>query len=731
MTADGGNRQVRWVLVAILSAVAALMIIQRERFSASGTRDSASAPPTTTSSGLLAVDAAAGSSNVDSARGNRAASSGPAVCKAHPTLCNAVPAKMNAFLDLWDSPNENVDGQAALKAALKRPPPPSSCSASGITTSVVVLGKGFSTKRSLNLEDTATTFRTDQETQAKLRAAFDTSSTSAHDALEQSATAVGADAAAVGQWARFWLVAVDGDGRRVCRGGEGLEVRLESAAAKVAVDRVMDIGHGVHEVHVFVRKRGVYRLDVDPVVVVPPQETVADQPVQFRLARDNDVIDAAFNATMGKVIAGDLKNKEDKSGSHPWCPAKTFSRDATIAFGAFTQGSDVVPARVPCPRCSHPDRFRAGGWVRIGDGSVACDGIHCDGNLAGMQSEGWVWASDHCVVRVYGSVADARAALSGHWIVGWGPSTMKQPMANMVEYFLGGKVVPPVTMETIHHWTGSKKRRPNFFTYRLFDTVVAGDAGNATRDIRMSMIWAGCPAVAAPPHACTTTTGMGNRERLSAYIDPKSAALKRVRESSAAAAAPSKEAATYPTAIIMDHFIWRYPLWDESVFVKNIANTIDDYVRPHLSAAAKEGLTASDALHGRSRRRTMPLLVWNTANHPIHSDTNRACISPPYVNRQRHFMWVIEDFVNDRYRGEGSAENTVLLVSRFHITMPFHFTDEWAHFGIHYGATKGMCLTGIDYKASYEVSRCLRKTYPETMVYTLWTNAVEEWYRSD
>ena len=67
---------------------------------------------------------------------------------------------------------------------------------------------------------------------------------------------------------------------------------------------------------------------------------------------------------------------------------------------------------------------------------------------------------------------------------------------------------------------------------------------------------------------------------------------------------------------------------------------------------------------------------------------------------------------------------SVLIMSRYDLTYPFHHDDRFVHTGVHYGSTLGMCLTGVDYKKVYEVVRCQREAYVDGMFIQWWLNAI-------
>jgi hypothetical protein len=67
-----------------------------------------------------------------------------------------------------------------------------------------------------------------------------------------------------GQWHRVWLLPMVGRPLRPqCRAGDVFHVSIESDDSKVAVETILDIGNGLHEVHFFIRRPGRYRLCAD------------------------------------------------------------------------------------------------------------------------------------------------------------------------------------------------------------------------------------------------------------------------------------------------------------------------------------------------------------------------------------------------------------------------------------------------------------------------------------
>eukprot|EP00658_Telonema_sp_P-2_P030383 TRINITY_DN22952_c0_g1_i1.p1 TRINITY_DN22952_c0_g1~~TRINITY_DN22952_c0_g1_i1.p1 ORF type:complete len:198 (+),score=16.00 TRINITY_DN22952_c0_g1_i1:110-703(+) len=76
------------------------------------------------------------------------------------------------------------------------------------------------------------------------------------------------------------------------------------------------------------------------------------------------------------------------------------------------------------------------------------------------------------------------------------------------------------------------------------------------------------------------------------------------------------------------------------------------------------------------------------------------------------------------------ANPFVVVISRHHMTLPFHFGNDYCHFGIHYGSTEGMCYTGYQRKG-YGLENCVRKTFVDDMLPEIWFNAIASYQASN
>lgn len=166
-----------------------------------------------------------------------------------------------------------------------------------------------------------------------------------------------------------------------------------------------------------------------------------------------------------------------------------------------------------------------------------------------------------------------------------------------------------------------------------------------------------------------------------------------------------------------------------------------------------------------------PLLVWHTRPMSLLVDGNKAAgehSRPTGLQLEAHSDWSIQDALSgDRVRqeqkkrgkkkqqataGKGGNEDSTttsllwedhclsdetrqqlkrfahdnpffILLPRYEMTTPFHVGNRYGHFGVHYGSSLGMCLTG-GARPGYEMRVCLRKPWVDTMVAEMWINAI-------
>lgn len=473
-----------------------------------------------------------------------------------------------------------------------------------------------------------------------------------------------------GRWHRCWIVPLtnatdDGVLRPTCKAGDYFDVKIDNENDKVAIDRIFELDNGAYEMQFYVRKKGVYTFQIDKLTL--HQSITGDVLGPLRMTLDNRSI-------VGVVQTKDTFKgvKISQSTPTPKWPANTESFEAT-----FDEGVDVVPLAQRCDEVTDLDRFRFGAWHRLIDGK--CDDIHCTGDgLPERKMEGWVWTSDVCIMKLHTN-AELVELMSQTYVVGWGGSTMKQPMSNFAEYYLR-KPIFKVFMWQLDALKKVKKR-PGFFSYRQWDITPY----NSTR---LLMLWGGCPNIMAGPNLCPDLSmGAGNFDRKVAPYLVVNNSFVRTPEGPP----------DYPTLLLMDLSVWRFPHDDDQAYMNIVASNIEKVTA--LAAKAK-------------KRR--PLVVWHSMPFPANSDRGpRGGVAPIYAKSQL-FHWYQEDYMSRRQDS--------VLISRNQITLPLHYGHEFVHFGIHYGASEGMCNTGHERKG-YEYSYCLGKTWGDDAVIIAWMNA--------
>jgi hypothetical protein len=476
-----------------------------------------------------------------------------------------------------------------------------------------------------------------------------------------------------GQWNRCWIIDMASDASRnttvpICRGGSSFDVMLESPNAKVAVDRIVDLDNGIYEVIFFIRKRGTYNFCID---AIGSHDKCVGK-FNFRLMGGD-----SNESTLGRVMRDPLPSAQ----GGPWKDlprTPLFPKNQRCESADFGKGVDSRPLNVSCRASADRDRFRFGGWYKMPD-PKQCDGVHCTGSAL-ESMEGWVWASDVCIVHVY-TRDELHRMLDKLWVIGWGGSTMKQPMSNFVEYYMGHPIFK-FFMTQLDLWKSKKKA--GFFSYRQWGVTISnGQLGTQTS---WNMLWGGCPGLMAAPSQCTTTVGMRYWPRLDGLIG------NRDRN------------ATFPNAILLDHFVWRWPLNDEVQFSEQSA-----LLFKKIAEAAGFG------------NHRLPLIVWHTGPSSANNDMSPRPDHCGQLHVGRHLSWTIEDDYDNN-----AAFRDVLLISRDQITLPLHFGNTFVHFGVHYGASEGMCNTGHSRSERYEFAKCVRRTWADDAVIIMWLNAIDQ-----
>ena len=420
---------------------------------------------------------------------------------------------------------------------------------------------------------------------------------------------------------------------------------------KLSVDRLVDLGNGLYEAVLHIPT-------LAPSEAPDPIGICADL-TQSNTAMAGGMDHFAINAsTLGKVFSLPHYKFLKHDASRSSCvPRKPMSVSCINTSRYMCDQRKTAP-----PICGRHHNVVPGAWLQTKP-------------APGWTHPFWYYPRD-CTLRYYDPTA-ARKCLRSKWIVGWGDSTMKQAMCNVLEGHLNESVVEGVYMRDIDRLRQilPKKKRaalPNFFTYRQWDRKI----DSATSPLRVSMAWGGCLWVSAAP-GCHDVA-MRNRAYLEKLLVPPG---------------------PLPDMISMTHHIWRSPPGhDEVDFIELVRDTVRWIHRFY---------------DGRGQRR--PLLLWNNGPKIANDDIWNRCRLPAETYEQ-HLSWALEDALR-------ADKSDLVFVDRWALTSPFHIdTDGFVHTGVHYGSTMAMCMTGLAYKRMYDPATCARTTYPETGMVQVWLN---------
>jgi hypothetical protein len=459
------------------------------------------------------------------------------------------------------------------------------------------------------------------------------------------------------------------DGAPTCMPGDHFDVRMESPEAKIAVDRVLDLGNGIYEMIFYIRKRGIYSIEVDK---VQTHDALLSNPIRVADRRLHPLGIIGANLTDFNPQPPPLRGTRGYPLNVDSFPSNPFNE---------SWGVDTVPLPVPCDETEDWDRFRTGAWHRVG----RCDGVHCIGPLLASM-EGWVWVSDICIMR-YFSFEDHLKILRNSWILAWGASTLQETLSNFIEYQLGRPIFAGTFMENLDSLKNTKKK-PKHFSYRQYDIVPF----NTTR---ITLAWGGCWEIAYVPGQCRHSQGVGTFRKLTYYVGPK-ATLKF----DLGGLVPRS-----PQMILIDVNIWRpTPGSNEVVYFGRV-----DQVLHSLGLLLRSELPR-------------PLVVYISGpvwSNSLQSWRTDGAFCQYFIDY--HWHWVHED----RMR----KHRDIVYIGRNQFTLPFHFGDEFVRLGMHYGSSRGICNTLHGQKLP-GMRSCVRKTLVDDAMMNCWWNALVYHLRS-
>jgi hypothetical protein len=325
--------------------------------------------------------------------------------------------------------------------------------------------------------------------------------------------------------------------------------------------------------------------------------------------------------------------------------------------------------RAKLPRCNPNDGSALQGYWHKPAASKCVPGI-CEGSMD-PSYEGWIFLPYDCYLKLF-SFEETWTCFDKKWFLGWGESTMKQAMSNFVEYSMRTPIFQD-TMENLDKLRATMRKPPGFFSYRQWD-ITREKLG---KNVHISMMWAGCPNIAGLPNC--RNIGILHKTAVEGLFNKSPDGL--------------------PDVISVSFHIWRLIPQSEQMFLEAIRDWVNWLKKIY-----------------QGRNKPLPLVIWNNSPRQVNNVDSR-CLNPGNLAHE-HTAWAVEDFFKNNVTGLRVAR-----IDRLAITQPFHFEElGFVHAGIHYGATKGMCTTGLSHKAHYEFSKCVKKTYPEAMINQMWLN---------
>lgn len=352
----------------------------------------------------------------------------------------------------------------------------------------------------------------------------------------------------------------------------------------------------------------------------------------------------------------------------------------------------------------------------------------------------WVFISDTCQLSFF-TREEQWSIVDKNWMMWWGASTAKQPIANFIEYNLGTWIfgAPMEHLEFIR----KARKRPSFFTYRAFDVVKErrpeiqdninnNNNNNKPRRMRSTLCWGGCPNPAAAPN-CGDYQGIANRREQDRKLSCVGRAFQSATlQASSSSSATDDSVPPFPSVLILTHSIWRYPLYNITSFIDQVDDTMK-WLETTMCTLVRANNNNSQS----SRSFSPPTLIWLGAVRRMYEDEESShCWSDDTRAFNRMLDWKHQEYFeryiklfNEKKRGYCSANDehnqkgtlaafkNVHYVARHELTSPLHSSGgKFGHFGVHYGATKGMCLTGMNRNEKYSLQKCVRNTAADWML---------------
>eukprot|EP00759_Apiculatamorpha_spiralis_P038043 PhF_6_TR37537/c0_g1_i5/m.55577 len=497
----------------------------------------------------------------------------------------------------------------------------------------------------------------------------------------------GGDRRAAGYQRVFVVVVLSSNtSRRICAGGAVLEASLQSATDMVDVDFYVEAAPGLYEFQPFFRRSGVYTLCVSLNALNPG--------FMFRWTVKNLKYGIKNRDPLWKSKTRLKENRGNPNipGSPNYCLRQSYSgRMCFVQNTTLTATSETALERKLyslrqgrlCTNSSHFfTAFRSGAWTQL----TECDGNKCIGDLRDLdplqpnKTSYWVYVSDVCTLRIFGRKdawdAVIPAGEKSAWFLYWGVSTLEQPATNFIEYMLGLMILKAWRTD---YFRVAKRFRPDHFVTRSFDVTRQSRFFNVSSSslptMRSTFLWGGCPMFTQPaPWACDKTIGLTHRSGMQAVFRTMDA---------------------LPDVLLLDHFLWRYPMWSEGDFIVQLEDTLlwleqeTHKACQRIVAKQNEGKTISS--RSSSRIRT-PVLIWVGPVRRLYGDyESSVCYSDDDMAFRRKLSWRVERYFHNytsQYK-KRTRTNTdsvcrpeapfrdVVFLGRHELTSPLHYGEQW------------------------------------------------------
>ena len=452
-----------------------------------------------------------------------------------------------------------------------------------------------------------------------------------------------------------YIIARDANGTATCEPHDFFEITAWSERNRVFVTTA-SLGYGVYSFTFKARMPGVFNVSIH-LMYESATQVGRSWPTSDELYTDFQ------NATFWRKMSQKFDALK-KQNTTEWCPSPR-AEFVNHRIHITVAGNEILPA-APCGQTWHKSNGLAGSWVKAE--KEACYPGLCEGDLAFMASDGWVWVPDTCYLRLYNKES-AWDCLNGKRLVWFGDSTLKQPATNLVENLLG----VPILRRSFNYVKqfcpkGPKIHKRNYINKRKKHTA-RGCTGpfdhrqwkinrtnphNSDQLVHLQYVWGGSVSVMDPPMRKPTGYGLLLQETPTRNIFR--AAL-----------------ATKPDYLFLHHYVW-----DDMAQMDHprFANEIGKFVESLLNS------TTAD-------------IHWDTP-HP-------QCMSNLLDNDVAMCVSAVENKLNSagafqsslsmmRHLDERIGNNPRLTVTeRYQMAQPHVMELKYCYFGIHFGSQEAFC----------------------------------------